>query len=137
MDILSFVRDSRFNVRKRGHNVINYDEIDEKCIPMVRFFNDIGLKTKFSCQGHDDLANNSFYVMFDESIGSSDIMDFLLRFENNYTHSPFAGRFFKWMRKMNGAIVSNWEYRVSYGQSLTNQVMAKLDLDIMVDQYKK
>ena len=45
--------------RKFFKNPIPYEEIDPKCKDMVKFFNDVGLYTEFSCQGHDDVCNNS------------------------------------------------------------------------------
>lgn len=110
---------------------INYDEIDEKCRPMVKLFNDIGLTTKFSCQGHNNILQNSFQIIFADYIGDKDIIDFLDKFQNAYTHSPFQGKFLKWMRKMNGEIVTNWTYEISYGNYKTNIKLAKIDYDLI------
>ena len=33
---------------------IDYDKIDESCRPLVRFFNERGLYTNMSCEGHND-----------------------------------------------------------------------------------
>jgi len=109
---------------------INYDEIDIECIPMVKLFNNIGLTTKFSCQGHNNILQNSFQIIFADSVNDSNIIEFVNKFDNIYTHSPFHGKFLKWMRKMNGEIVSNWTYEISYGNFKTNIKLSKIDYDL-------
>ena len=49
---------------------IDYTNIDEKCIDMVKFFNLHGLTTQFSCEGHDDGQRNAFEIMFDNSVSN-------------------------------------------------------------------
>ena len=117
---------------------INYNEIDEKCIPMVKFFNDIGLHTKFSCQGHNNTKMNDYYIMFDESITDDDINVFLTKCSNNMDHTPFIGKFIKWARKMNDGIIhSNWMYITDYGRCDLNHIAAEQDLCYMRDAYLK
>jgi len=111
---------------------INYDEIDVECRQMVKLFNDIGLTTKFSCQGHNNILQNSFQIIFDDLINDNSIINFISKFNNVYTHPPFQGKFLKWMRKMNGKIVSNWTYEISYGNYKTNIKLAKIDYDLFI-----
>lgn len=110
---------------------INYEEIDELCIPMVKYFNSIGLTTKFSCQGHDNEVKNVFDIMFEDYITDEAMIEFLELYSSKYDHSPFLGGFYKWYRKLDGKIASNWMYSVSYGTPEINQSYAEYDLKIM------
>lgn len=114
--------------------MVDYDKIDKKCIPLVKFFNENGLETKYSCEGHDRSFMNSFYIMFSDNIDDTDIADFIDKFSNKYQHSPFMGKFLKWCRKMNGRISYNWVYEVSYGDYKNNQNFADIDLKTMQNQ---
>lgn len=85
-------------------------QIDIPCVPMVLLFNSekVNMKTQFSCQGDDKLEH--FEIIFDKEVTDENIVEFLCKFEEHYTHSPFMGRFLKWTRKLHGKIVSNWTY---------------------------
>ena len=109
---------------------INYNEIDELCRPMVKFFNNINLRTKFSCQGHNNNYNSNFYIMFHEDVTDEQIANFLSGYENIFHHSPFMGKFVKWMRLCNGQMITNWMYNVEFGQCKTSQLHAQKDLKI-------
>lgn len=108
--------------------IINYNEIDEKCIPMVKFFNSIGLTTKFSCQGHDNIKENEFQIMFEDTVTDDDIYEFLLECSAGRDHTPLVGSFYKWARKMGDSIHVNWMYVIPYGQHDMNQKYAYDDL---------
>ena len=45
---------------------IDYSKIDKECIELVRFFNEYGLKTQFSCKGHNENKLNSYFIIFDK-----------------------------------------------------------------------
>ena len=111
--------------------MINYEEIDVECREMVKFFNENELITKFSCQGHNNKDQNQFYIMFSNYIADEDISKFIGKYSDKYNHSPFIGKFVKWIRKMDGDIVRNWMYSVSYGDYEVNQKYAKFDLETM------
>ena len=115
---------------------IPYEEIDPKCKDMVKFFNDIGLITEFSCQGHDDVCNNSFQIMFADCVVDKNIDNFLSNFDEHPTHTPIVGCFQKWMRKHQGSIVSNWQYIISYGSHKMNQELALGDYKTMIKVIK-
>ena len=104
-------------------------DIDINCIPMVKFFNSVGLTTKFSCEG-DSL--NHYNIMFADSVTDKDIEDFLLKSDylNVHNHTSFKGRFYKWCRVVSGEIKHNWMYKVRYFQ------WADKDLEIM-HKYKE
>ena len=114
--------------------MLDYNKIDPLCIPMIKYFNSIGLTTKYSCQGHNDGINKDFYIMFDSKVTDKNIEDFLLKYNNIYSHSPFVGKFYKWMRKCSDEIVTNWEYRVSWGECEINQKCAQKDLEEMKER---
>ena len=88
------------------------EDMDRECILICDVFNSCGLKTKYSCCGH---GRDNFYVMFDDEVSILKMEEFLSQFENQYTHSPFLGKFVMWMRKMSGKIVRNWMYEARYG----------------------
>lgn len=110
---------------------INYNEIDVLCRPIVKYFNAIGLDTKFSCQGHEGL-NRSFQIMFQDYVTDEQIQSFLEQYSSKFSHSPFVGHFQKWMRKMSGKIATNWIYEVNFSPDYRmNQLRAQDDLKIM------
>ena len=84
--------------------------IDKCCVPLVKFFNENGLDTKFCCEGHHKYEN--FEIMFEDYITDEQIFDFLNEYANKYDHSPFIGKFVKWSRRMSGCIASSWLYAV-------------------------
>lgn len=108
---------------------INYDEVDVECRDLVRLFNECGLKTKYSCQGHNGGVLDYYYIMFDDNITDSHIESFIGKFENKHSHSPFVGKFVKWMRKIPGEIKCNWMYQLTGKDDLENYRRAKIDLE--------
>lgn len=113
-------------------NKIDYTQIDPLCIPMIKYFNSIGLVTKFSCEGHDNLFYNKFQIIFDNCVTDKQIQDFIMRYSNDYDHSPFLGQFYKWGRKIGEQYVESWIYEVSYGDYTMNQKFAKMDYKTMI-----
>lgn len=110
---------------------INYSEIDELCRPVVKFFNDINLRTKFSCQGHDNNYDNNFYIMFHEEVTDEQIYNFISKYLNKYNHSALFGKFVKWARVISGKVVTNWIYMVDLGNNYKlNQLYAQKDFKI-------
>ncbi len=49
-------------------------ELDEKVISMVRFFNEHGLPTCMSCQGHNDTNMSLFWIQFHKSVTRDNIL---------------------------------------------------------------
>lgn len=83
-------------------------KIDNKCVPLVKYFNSIGLDTKYCCEGHN--PNEPFTIMFEDYVTDEKIFSFIKQFSNKYDHTPFVGKFVKWARKMGGEIALNWVY---------------------------
>ncbi len=63
-------------LKKMIDKPINYDELDEGVVPMVKYFNEIGLKTKMSCSGHPGTEMKMFWIEFDRSVTEKDILEF-------------------------------------------------------------
>ena len=53
--------------------------LDPAVIPLVKFFNDSGLKTYMSCQGHNQTNMSMFWIQFDKSVTEEDILGFMKR----------------------------------------------------------
>ena len=97
---------------KRGFTLLNIRgksvQIDNKCVPLVKYFNDIGLDTKFSCEGY--YISSPFQIIFEDYIADEKIFSFIEQFSNKCDHTPFVGKFVKWVRTLNGEIICNWVY---------------------------
>ncbi len=91
---------------------IDYTIIDEKCIPSVKLFNSVGLKTLFSCQGHK--PSDDFCIIFDDSVTDEDVREFLIKVDNVTGH--IMGGFYRWERCHEGVILSNWQYKFNLGR---------------------
>lgn len=113
---------------------IDYSEIDTNAVALVKLFNEIGLKTEFSCAGHKE--TDSFYIIFDNSVTDEDIHRFLLKFDKHYTHSPFAGQFVKWCRKISGELVDTWMYECLPVNRLA-YLTAELDYETILSEYDR
>ena len=60
--------------RKRVLIGMNFDFIDDKeCIPLVQFFNDNGLKTKWCCSGTNGHGYGFYYIIFDDIVTDEDL----------------------------------------------------------------
>ena len=77
--------------------------IEELCYDLVKFFNDIGLTTFSSCQGHDCFSN--FEIVFDESVDDVQIYEFVKDYKDElYNFFPF----YKWVRFVDSKLYCNW-----------------------------
>ena len=69
-------------------------DYDADVIPMVEYFNSVGLKTYMSCSGHKDNPYMSmFWIEFDPSVTEQDIIDFQRNHVNEYNMFCSCGRF--------------------------------------------
>lgn len=66
--------------------------LDPLVIPLVKFFNDEGLKTNMSCQGHNKTNMSMFWISFADEITTDDV----LRFMQN--HLNWCGQFVSYGR---------------------------------------
>ena len=51
--------------------------IDPGVISMVKFFNENGLPTHMSCQGHNKTTMSMFWIEFDRSVTEDNILNFM------------------------------------------------------------
>ena len=107
-------------------------DIDIRCVKMVKFFNSIGLDTKYSCEGHKGTINEFYHITFEDYINDEDIQNFISKFKNEKGCTSFKGRFMKWIRIVSNEFKSNWIYLAR------NKVLANRDYKtfISLEEYK-
>lgn len=74
---------------------LNYDELDPDVIPLVRYFNSVGLSTYMSCQGHNKTNMSMFWIEFHPSVSEDDIIRFQKQHTNRIGGFCCNGRFVK------------------------------------------
>lgn len=85
----------------------SFDFIDDKdCIPLVEFFNEIGLKTKWCCSGKKSLFKrkhgyNFYYIIFDDEVTDEKLNEVLNNFvyKTYYNGEPYVGPMNGWFCK--------------------------------------
>lgn len=70
-------------------------ELDKGVIPLVRFFNENGLPTNMSCQGHNKTNMSMFWIEFDQIVTKDDIVRFMRSHLNWMGSFCSCGRFAK------------------------------------------
>lgn len=70
-------------------------ELDERVIPLVQFFNENGLPTSMSCQGHNETNMSMFWIEFDKTVTQEDIIRFMRNHLNWMGNFCSCGRFAK------------------------------------------
>lgn len=75
--------------------MVQYDSLDPKVAPMVKFFNENGLKTSMSCQGHNKTNMSMFWVSFADEVTENDILHFMQSHLDQYGQFVSCGRFAK------------------------------------------
>ena len=114
---------------------INYDEIEEKCVDFVKYFNSIGLETAMCCEGHNKRSMFKYWVSFTANVKDEDIRAFV-----NSMPRPFyairdgvqvVGRFIKIDFGLfdDGSDRARWRYESGvFDNYIQNQVVAERDL---------
>ena len=69
--------------------------LDSEVIPLVKFFNDNGLKTYMSCQGHNKTNMSMYWIQFHKSVTEEDILEFMRKHPGKYGSFFSNGRFAK------------------------------------------
>jgi hypothetical protein len=103
--------------------MIDYDTIDEQCVGLVKFFNDNGFTTEFSCEGHSGNERTQFFILFHSNISDKKINQFIYKFPNT------MGEFMKWTRFVKSKLQSNWMYLITNNTPKINHEWAKQDLN--------
>lgn len=83
--------------------------LDDGVIPMVDFFNNNGLTTYMSCQGHNMPNMSIFWIEFDKTVTEEDILKFMQKHVSAYGHFCSCGRFAK--RLIGFHAIPSGEYR--------------------------
>ena len=69
------------------------NELDPEVIPMVEYFNSVGLPTYMSCQGHNKTNMSMFWIEFDKSVSIDDLVEFERKHTRMAGGFPCNGRF--------------------------------------------
>lgn len=70
--------------------MINYEELDPKCVEMVKYFNENGLPTCMCCQGHpereypENLSMSLFWIEFKWTVSKRAIEKFMRKHATRY-----------------------------------------------------
>lgn len=84
--------------------------LDKEVIPMVNFFNENGLPTKMSCEGHNKTNQSMFWIEFDSSVTNEDIVQFQRKYLNEYGAFISFGRFVVRILASASGVRYSWEY---------------------------
>lgn len=90
--------------------------IDPGVIPMVKFFNENGLQTNMSCQGHNRTNMSMFWIEFDKSVTEDDILNFMKNHLSAQGTFVSCGRFAKRLigfynvKTMEWSKTGSWNY---------------------------
>lgn len=74
-------------------NKNNRIDLDPAVIPLVNYFNSIGLKTRMSCEGHNKTNVSMFWIEFAKEVTEEDIEAFLISLKEKYGHYGTCGCF--------------------------------------------
>ena len=108
-------------------------DMDESCIPMCDFFNTIGLKTQFSCCGHNV---DEFQIIFADDVKQDVITRFIEKISDKHDHTPLVGSFSMWMRKRDNKMACNWVYSIPNRTLMAPPaIYADMDLDTIITRY--
>ena len=87
--------------------------LDPKVIPLVEFFNQRGLKTRMSCEGHNKTNMSMFWIQFDKSVSEDDLIQFMNNHSTTNKYGKFftsCGRFAQRIYPSPKEIVKSWNY---------------------------
>lgn len=84
--------------------------IDPGVIPMVKFFNENGLQTHMSCQGHNRTNLSMFWIEFDPSVTEEDIVSFQRNHLDKLGGFSSNGRFVSRLLANAKNVTHSWQY---------------------------
>ena len=84
--------------------------IDLGAIPLVQFFNEHGLPTVMSCQGHNRNNQSMFWIQFSSTVTTDDIIKFQRNYLNEYGNFCSCGRFVIRILAFSTDVRYTWEY---------------------------
>lgn len=105
-----YVYDENYNFKTEEFEENNSNEIDEDIRELISLFNKKGMKTKFSCSGHEG-GNEEFYIMFDDEVDYLKLLDWHKDFTKANVHRAGSLTLNNWFRWNRTEYVSNWVLR--------------------------
>ncbi len=109
---------------------LNYEQmgLDPLTIPMVKYFNESGLKTCMSCQGHNKTNMSMFWVQFDKSVAEEDILNFMKKHLTQQGTFVSCGRFAKRLIGFHNPKTTEWSKGEYWCYFAATQEAADADL---------
>lgn len=90
---------------------IPWGELDPGVVSIVGYFNDHGLPTVMSCEGHDKTKMSMLWIQFDDSVTEDDIINFQLKHTDPYWDSfASCGRLVQRVYWGGTSVVKTWQY---------------------------
>ena len=102
--------------------------LDPLVIPMVEYFNESGLATSMSCQGHNKTTMSMFWIEFDTSVTEEDILSFMQKHLTCYGTFISCGRFAKRVIGFHNARTTEWSKEEFWCYFAATQDAADADL---------
>lgn len=90
------------------------NQLDPEVIPLVQYFNRVGLPTCMSCQGHNSTNMSMFWIEFDPSVTVEDIIKFQRNHANQYGGFCCNGRFVSRILANTTGVGTGVEYSFQY-----------------------
>lgn len=85
--------------------------LDEGVIPLVEYFNSVGLTTEMSCEGHSQPSMSMFWISFTPDITQEDITNWMEYHLNEWGHFTSCGRFVQRFYIVDGGrLVTSYQY---------------------------
>ena len=103
--------------------------LDSEVIPLVKFFNDNGLKTCMSCQGHNKTNMSMYWIQFHKSVTEEDILEFMRKHPGKYGSFFSNGRFAKRLMGFHSVPTGEWKKEESWNYFAATIEAANKDLE--------
>lgn len=103
--------------------------LDSEVIPLVKFFNDNGLKTCMSCQGHNKTNMSMYWIQFHKSVTEEDILEFMRKHPGKYGSFFSNGRFAKRLMGFHSVPTGEWRKEESWNYFAATIEAANKDLE--------
>lgn len=102
--------------------------LDPLVIAMVEYFNESGLKTCMSCQGHNKTNMSMYWIEFDKSVTEEIILNFMKEHLTSYGTFVSCGRFAKRVIGFYNPKTTEWSKRECWCYFAATQEAANTDL---------
>ena len=112
----------------------SYEELDPEVIPMVEYFNSVGLKTCMSCQGHNKTNMSMFWIQFAKTVTNEDIIAFQRKHADKWGGFPCNGRFVIRILANTKNFIDGVEYAINYMSATIEAAKEDLERWIAIDR---